>query len=100
MRVLDFVCGPPNIYVPNAFTPNGDGENDRLFVRANLVTDIHFAIYDRWGELVFETTKLDVGWNGEFKGEALDPDVYVYYLKATCAGGQSYYTQGNVTLIR
>jgi gliding motility-associated-like protein len=100
VRVVDFVCGPPIIYVPNAFTPNGDNDNDRLFVRANLVTDVYFAVYDRWGERVFETTNLQVGWNGEFEGEALDPDVYVYYLKATCEGGQTYYTQGNVTLIR
>jgi len=100
LRVEDFVCGPPSIYVPNAYTPNGDGRNDVLAVRGNNLTDVYLAIFDRWGEKVYETTVVNVGWDGTFRGRSLDPDVYVYYLRALCAGGQEYEEQGNITLIR
>lgn len=98
--VLEFVCGPPFIYVPNAFTPNKDGNNERLFVRANHIDDLIFRIYDRWGELVFETTDSDRGWDGTYKEVPVDPAVFVYYLEATCAGGETYIEKGNITVIR
>jgi gliding motility-associated-like protein len=100
VTVVDFVCGPPSIYVPNAFTPNKDGKNEKLFVRGNNLTDLYFVLYDRWGEKVFETRNLQTGWDGKFEGRDVDPDVYVYYLEATCAGGQQYFEEGNVTVIR
>ncbi len=100
LRVVDFVCGPPSIYVPNAFTPNQDGTNEKFFVRGNNITKLYFVIYDRWGEKMFETTKLESGWDGKYNGRDLDPDVYVYYLEATCAGGLDYFEEGNITLIR
>ncbi len=100
VRVVEFVCGPPNIYIPNAFTPNKDDRNEKLYVRANFMDDIYFVIYDRWGEKVFESTSLNDGWDGFFNGKELDPDVYVYYLEATCAGGTKYFDKGNITLIR
>jgi gliding motility-associated-like protein len=100
VRVVEFVCGPPNIYVPNAFTPNKDDRNEKLFVRANFIDEIYFVIYDRWGEKIFESTSLNDGWDGFFNGKELDPDVYVYYLEATCAGGTKYFDKGNITLIR
>lgn len=100
VRVFDFICGPPSIYVPNAFTPNGDDNNDRLFVRGNNITDLLFVVYNRWGEKVFETTSLSQGWDGTYKGRPADPAVFVYYLEATCAGGETYFEKGNVTLIR
>jgi gliding motility-associated-like protein len=100
VRVVDFVCGPPSIYVPNTFTPNGDGVNDFVAVRANNVTEVEFKIFDRWGELVFETDRVDDGWDGVFRDRELDPDVYVYYLRAVCPGGEEYFEEGNITLIR
>ncbi|HEX4886744.1 MAG TPA: gliding motility-associated C-terminal domain-containing protein, partial [Luteibaculaceae bacterium] len=96
----EIICGPPNIFVPNAFTPNGDGENDKLFVRGNYITDIYFAVYDRWGERVFETKDQLIGWDGTYKGEPLSPAVFVYYLEITCLGERKYFQKGNVTLIR
>ncbi|MFM9986688.1 MAG: PKD domain-containing protein [Flavobacteriales bacterium] len=100
VRVVDFVCGPPSIYIPNTFTPNKDERNEKMFVRANNIDKLYFVIYDRWGEKMFETTTLNQGWDGTFKGKDLDPDVYVYYLEATCEGGSTYFEEGNISLIR
>lgn len=98
--VTDFVCGEPTIYVPNTFTPNADNKNEKLYVRANNIDDLYFVIYDRWGEKVFETKNIYQGWDGSLNGRKLDPDVYVFYLEATCIGGEEYFHQGNITLIR
>ena len=98
--VFDFDCGPPSIYVPNAFTPNSDQLNEQLYVRGVFITDLYFVIYDRWGEVMFETTSLSLGWDATFKGRDVDPDVYVYYLEAVCEDGQTYFEKGNITVIR
>lgn len=100
IRVLDLICGPPNIYVPNAFTPNDDKKNEKLYVRGINLTQVHLVIFNRWGEVVFETKSLDNGWDATFKGKAVDPDVFVYYLEAVCAGGEEYFEEGNITVIR
>ena len=97
--VKQVVCGEPNIFFPNAFTPNGDGQNDVLFVRGNGLESIYFAIYNRWGEQVFESNSQDVGWDGTYKGKVVQTDVYGYYLKVNCIGGEEYETQGNVTVL-
>jgi gliding motility-associated-like protein len=94
------LCGEPYIFVPNAFTPDGDGLNDRVFVRGSEITDVEFAIYDRWGELVFQTSSQNTGWDGTFKGKNLPPDVYGYYLRCKCDDGTLFFKKGNVTLIR
>jgi gliding motility-associated-like protein len=100
VRVFDFFCGDPDVYIPNAFTPNGDGQNEAMYVRGNFITELYFTIYDRWGEKVFETTDQNKGWDGKFKGRDCDPAVYVYYLEMTCEGGFTYFEKGNITLIR
>jgi gliding motility-associated-like protein len=93
-------CGEPDVFIPNAFTPNQDNENDLLFVRGRNVESMVLKIYDRWGELVFETDKQTVGWDGTYKGELVDPGVFVYYLNIDCVDGQEYFKKGNVTVIR
>jgi len=93
-------CDEPDIFLPNAFTPNGDLENDMLFVRGRYVEEMLLKIYNRWGELVFETDKQSVGWDGTFKGQLVDPAVFVYYLTVKCIDGQDYFKKGNVTVIR
>ena len=57
-------------------------------------------IYDRWGELVFETDQQKNGWDGTFNAKLVDPGVFVYYLTITCVDGQEYFKKGNVTVIR
>lgn len=79
-----------NLEMPNAFTPNGDGYNDELcnYGWDECVTNFVIYIYDRWGEKVFESTNPNFCWDGIYKGELLDPAVFVYFIKA------SYVTSG------
>ena len=93
-------CIPPYIYVPNAFTPNGDNLNDELLVQGGIIEELYFAVYNRWGQLVFETNDPTVGWDGTFKGEHLAPDAYAYYLEVSCFNGEVYFGKGNISLIR
>jgi len=93
-------CKESNIYVPNAFSPNGDGKNDVLYVRANNLIKMDFVVFDRWGQKMFETTDITRGWDGTYKGKKMDAAVFGYYLKATCAGGEQFEKKGNVTLLR
>ncbi len=98
--VLPPPCDPTSVFVPNAFSPNGDGVNDLLYVRGQNIDEIHFAIYNRWGEKVFETHDLHSPWDGSFKDKPLPPDVYAYYLHVRCIGGEEFVKKGNVTLLK
>src|SRR5699024_8759992 len=98
--VINPQCEPPYIFVPRAFSPNGDGVNDILYVRGESIDEVEFIVYDRWGEKVFETRNLDQGWDGTHNGNVLPPDVYGYYLNVSCIGGGTYEEKGNVTIIR
>jgi len=93
-------CDLPYIFFPNAFSPNGDGENEVLQLYGVPVESAYWAIYNRWGEKVFETSDKDGVWDGRYKGELLAPDVYGYYLEVNCMGEGNLQTRGNVTLIR
>jgi gliding motility-associated-like protein len=98
--VKEVVCGPPDLFIPNAFTPNVDNKNDHLYVRGNNLREVIFRIYDRWGELVFETYDQSIGWDGTFKGKPCDPAVFVYYVEVLCVDNEKYFEKGNITLIR
>jgi len=98
--VLSTICEEPYLFMPNAFTPNGDNENDVLFVEGNVIDEMYLAIYDRWGEKVFESKDKSIGWNGMYKNELLEPDVYGYYLTIKCVNGEEYFKKGNISLIR
>ncbi len=93
-------CSASELYIPNAFTPNGDGKNDVLYVRSVGLTNVYFAVYDRWGQKMFETTDITRGWDGTFKGKKMDAAVFGYYVKAQCTGGETFEKKGNVTLLR
>jgi gliding motility-associated-like protein len=88
-----------SIFLPNAFTPNGDGENDVLFVRGDF-DEMELKIYNRWGEKVFESTDQSVGWDGTFTGRLAEPGVFVFYLTTKCADEPEIFKKGNVTVIR
>jgi gliding motility-associated-like protein len=88
------------LYVPNVFSPNNDGENDVMYVRGTGFRSIYFTIYDRWGELVFETDDQSVGWDGTFRGKELDPAVFVYYVKAVFWDSKEIKQHGSITLVR
>ena len=69
-------------------------------VRGNYIAQLYFAVYNRWGEKVFETTDKNIGWDGSYKSNIADPGVFGWYLKATCRDGETTEMKGNVTLIR
>jgi gliding motility-associated-like protein len=94
------------LFIPNAFTPNHDGHNDifRAYSGAALQIVNRFAIFDRWGEMVFEATDVPLadafGWNGIFAGKAMMPDVFVYLLEVTFIDGHQETYSGDVTLLK
>ncbi len=94
------VCDEPFVFFPNAFSPNGDTENDVLKVESNFIAEIYWAIYNRWGEKVFEANSVDEFWNGEYKGVAQPAETYGYYLKVKCINGTENIKKGNITLLR
>ena len=97
--VIDGVC-EDEFFFPNAFTPNGDDNNDLLKVDGFSVQNAQYVIYDRWGELIFTSNSLSEQWDGTFEGKPVCNDVYGYYLTATCFNGTVIKRQGNVTVLR
>jgi gliding motility-associated-like protein len=100
VQTFGFICEDSYIYIPNAFSPNGDAENDILYVRGQLIDKMIFRVFDRWGEMVFESQDRSIGWDGTFRGKKMDPDVYDYYLKAVCIDGDEAIIKGNITLLK
>jgi gliding motility-associated-like protein len=100
VRVLDR-CSGSLVYVPNTFTPNGDGVNDLLYVRSFGVKEIKaIRIFDRWGSLLFENTDPAIGWDGTFDGTPLDPAVFVYTIEGVCLNDEDFITSGNVAIVK
>lgn len=100
INVDDVQCDEPNIFVPNAFTPNNDGNNDELLVRGRWITSLRFVVYNRYGQELFTTNNQLEGWDGKYKGKDLGPDVFGYYLTVRCLDGGNFAKRGNVTLIK
>jgi gliding motility-associated-like protein len=99
IRYFELQCPEAdNVFVPSAFSPNGDGVNDVLMVRGAGDAEIYFLVYNRWGEEVFRSTHTNIGWDGRFNNVELAPDTYSYYLELTCPGGEIIQKKGNVTL--
>ncbi len=99
ITVID--CNASELFVPTAFSPNGDGQNDVFYIRApDCITQIEITLYDRWGELVFETINPGQGWDGTFRGKSLGTGVFSFYLTANLSNGQHISRKGNVTLLR
>ena len=91
----------PNIFVPKAWTPNSDGHNDFLFpFMVNIRTLKYFRIFNRWGQLVFETNINGKGWDGIFRGKHQGADVYTWSVEAITIDGDIYKKSGNAVLIR
>lgn len=89
-----------NIYVPNAFTPDGDGINDAFFAKGSGIKSYFLRIYDRWGTCIFETEDFYKSWEGNFKGELCKQDVYVWKMTVTGSDGKLRELNGHVTLYR
>ncbi len=100
IHVKEVICYEPAIFIPNAFTPNDDANNDIFRVRGDQIRELLVRVYDRWGEKVFETTTPGKGWDGTYKGKKVTPGVFVYYVEAICFNNEKFFKKGNVTVIR
>lgn len=98
--VFDNECAD-NFYMPTAFSPNGDGQNDELCIYgAYCVTQMLLRIYDRWGELVYSSTDVTKCWNGIYNNKKLDAGVFTFKLNVVFSGGENHSISGNVTLVQ
>ena len=95
---VEDICG--EVFVPGAFSPDGDGHNDILYVRGNCIKELDFIVYDRWGNKVFESNNRNIGWDGRYNGQAMNVGVYGYYVEATLDDGTKVQKKGNVGLVR
>jgi gliding motility-associated-like protein len=94
-------CTAASIFIPTAFSPNASGKNDmQCIYGGDCIASMVFRIYDRWGNKVFESTDPKQCWDGLYKGDALDPGVFVYSFNATLSNGEVVQKKGNITLIR
>lgn len=105
VRIVVF-CDQSQVFLPNSFTPNGDGVNDYFYPQGSGVSKITlFQVYNRWGQKVFENTQANInmasqGWDGRYNGQDLSPDTFVYILEALCDNGEKVLIKGDINLIR
>jgi gliding motility-associated-like protein len=95
---VDVTCG--QVFVPEAFSPNGDGQNDILYVRGDCIKTMQFDVFDRWGNKVFATDDKSIGWNGTYKGQPMNTGSYSYVVTATMFDGSNMIKKGSVALVR
>jgi len=96
-----------DVYIPNAFSPNGDGRNDifKIFATEDVKSVKTFQVFDRWGERVFgledfDPNDLEIGWDGTFKSKVLNPGVYIYHAEIEFIDGYIELFKGDVTLMK
>jgi gliding motility-associated-like protein len=99
-------CDNSQLFVPNTFTPNNDGNNDYFFPQGKgLSTVKSFRVYNRWGELIFDRQDMKIneptaGWDGTYKLVPLKPDVFVYIIRGFCESGEPIELKGDISLVR
>jgi len=91
---------PVAVFIPTGFSPNGDGVNDVLQIMGEGILSLNLAIYDRWGQRVFQTTDVNTFWDGTFNGQPLNSGVFAYKVFAVLADGTEISQSGNITLMR
>ncbi len=90
-----------DVFIPDAFSPNGDGYNDKLIPLLFKIKDLkYFRVFNRWGQIVFETKTPNEGWDGVFKGSKQGPDVFTWTLEATGTDGRTHSKRGTTVLLR
>lgn len=100
------VCNDNNWFVPNSFSPNGDGMNDVFYVRGKGLNTVQsMSIFNRWGQVIFERRNFppndpSVGWDGTYSGNRAPMDTYIYLIQIVCNNSTIISYHGNVTLIR
>lgn len=100
IKVLVFKNGP-DLYIPSAFTPNADGKNDLLRpIPIGIAQMNYFAVYNRWGQLLYKTAALGAGWDGVFNGEPQPAGTYIFQAEGRDFSGKTIYKKGTAVLIR
>jgi len=100
------ICNEKNYFIPNTFSPNGDGVNDRFYPRGTFLHNIQsMTIFNRWGEMIFQkknfpANNMTDGWDGTHKGKPGNADTYIYIIEIVCENAVVVPLKGNVTLIR
>ena len=104
---VSLICAEASqVFVPNTFTPNGDGVNDRFYLSGKGLGLIsRMSVYNRWGEQVFEAENINAndpgaGWDGTYKGQVLPPDVFIYVFQLECETGVPFVLKGDISLVR
>jgi len=90
---------PLSVYIPNAFTPDGDGLNDLFIPVGKGITEYTLQIFDRWGELIFQSSDFNKGWDGTYKSEPVPMGSYVYKISAKGNGSRVIEKNGSVTVV-
>ena len=88
------------LYIPNSFSPNDNKLNDLFYAYGTSIKTFDLQIYDRWGELIFRTNDLKLGWDGKYKGKMVEGGVYVYTVNCEWMSGAGVYRNGIVTVLR
>jgi gliding motility-associated-like protein len=88
------------VFIPNIFSPNGDGENDILYARGNNISDFHIAIFNRWGGKQFESNDIRDGWNGMHNNNECSNGVYYYVAQIAFSNNTKKILEGSITIVR
>jgi gliding motility-associated-like protein len=94
------VEAPSDIFIPNTFTPNGDGTNDYFYAKTQGLKQLHIFIYNRWGGQIYVIESIDGKWDGRHNDTEAPTGVYYYVAKATGKDGKEYEKHGSITLLR
>ncbi|MDQ3073251.1 MAG: PKD domain-containing protein [Bacteroidota bacterium] len=94
------VTAPVEIFVPNAFTPDGDGVNDHFRVVTLNVTEFEVLIFNRWGEILYRSNDSNFEWDAIYKGVYVEEEVYLYIIRAKGIEGQAITKEGTITVLR
>jgi len=101
MTIIDPACDETDIFIPNAFSPNNDSNNDLFRVRGRYLRNVDILIFDRWGELILKKSGDEfINWDGTFRGKELPPDSYIYQIHVQCEDSDNYIKKGNINLIK
>jgi gliding motility-associated-like protein len=98
--VIDTICPEATIFVPNSFIPDNNGINDVFLAEGSGIISFHLQVYNRWGELLFETYDMSKGWDGTFRKHDCPMDVYIWIINYTGIREHPMIMTGNVTLLR
>jgi gliding motility-associated-like protein len=100
LKKLVKVKATPHLYIPTAFSPDGDGLNDHFSVEATNVKDFEIKIYNRWGERIYKASKTDFQWDGTYKGEQVQVGTYMFVATGRSIDGQFLKQSGKLTVVK